>query len=357
MKMHLLATSWLISIATVLPQISLASCPFHQNKAEKANDNLSLMSARDELNYYLEQTQKTKHKKLPQDPHFLSRLYNLALDASSLNNPGMRWNMFMDRSNLKEDRRKATHRQSGITAPIKLDTTYADKDHPFTGFFTTGTDYALLRFSSAPGIKEGPLTPSVSIKLPRDYLSNNHPADGQALNLAVISRLEDEKDNPNTFFSSTFSNNLKPPAGFLKKFVTEFDKTAAQINKDSRTNINPSWAKLTGLYLPPTAFAQTDSSGQHIENFTRPYIVEFRPTPFMQNLPEQSLKDDFRLTIIKNVPLGTVMFEVYASELLENKEESKNSKFYKVFEVVSQGLFISSEFGNDIAMPHNPGFL
>ena len=348
----LLITTSLIGTSLTLTQFSYASCPMGFGSDSVTNRRWLKMNAAEETADYLRLIESSRHSNddLPQDPGFLSRLYNLGLDAAGLYDADLRWGMFVDRRSYKEQRRKPTHRLSGVTAPVILSTQNADPDHPFTGFFKTGTSLAILRFSSAPGIKAGPLTPSISIKLPRDYLGNDHFSDGQALSLSVISRLEDESGKANAFFETVFTNNLKPPVGFLKRFVAEFDKTAAELNKDPRTNINPPFAKLSGLYLPQTAFAQTDSTGQVIENFVQPYIVEFRPTDFMKKLPKQQLKDDFRLTILNNVPTGTVMFEVYANGL-------DKGRFYKVFEVINTEEFCSSGFGNAISMPHNPGFL
>ncbi len=334
-----------MSVALVLSANAFASCPGMMLK----EDDLRKMPAKAEYDLYLSHIKRTRYttKDLPQDPRFLSWGYNLARDLFGLTNAENREGMF-EAQNLKPCRRKATHRLSGIIAPVKLDTSVAD-DHLFTGFFANGAEFALMRLSSAPGIKVAPLTPSLSIRLTRDYANNGHPSDGQALNLSAISRLEDEADNSNGFFTSPFTNNLKPPVGVLARIVPGFHLTADKLNAKNGIAANDP-RKLTGVYLPQTAFASTNTAGDIVGEPFAPIFIEFRPTAKYATMKGQWLNDDFRLTILENAKAGDIMFEVYAG--------NKADEMMRVFDVVLTDEFIASQFGNEtLSFYHNDGKL
>lgn len=162
--------------------------------------------------------------------------------------------------------------------------------HPYTGYFATGTPYALIRLSYTSPNDESGTTPGLSLKIFRDGIPSS--------NMLAMESLGGQSSG--NFFEFGFSNHLAPAKSPLLRYVSRrFSRYSCPSTK-------------TGLLEIATSTEAIQSAYATKPSVEFPYRVIFRPNPdltarFANYPPEESLFDT--LTAIE---VGTKMYDIYA---------------------------------------------
>ena len=183
----------------------------------------------------------------------------------------------------------------------------SESQHPYTGFFATGTPYALIRLSYTKPSDTSGTTPGLSLKLFRDGIPSS--------NMLAMESLEGQTSG--NFFEFDFSNHLAPATTRLLQYVgRRFGRYSCPSTRTGLSEIAMSTEYING------------ATGEE-EDFTTiefPYRIVFRPNPaltqqFSSFSPEQSLFDT-----LADIPVGTKLYDIYAVSFPDGNEESEEEE-------------------------------
>ena len=179
-------------------------------------------------------------------------------------------------------------------------------NNPYTGFFETGTPYALIRLSyTSPSDVTG-TTPGLSLKLFRDGIPSS--------SMLAMESLEGQTSG--NFFEYDFSNHLAPAMTTLLRYVGHrFSQYSCPSTRTGLSEI----ALSTDAIVNMNPYQQVQRSSSSPINF--PFRVIFRPNPtltqqFASHPPDGSLFD-----MLTAIDVGTTLYDVFAVPDAESEEE------------------------------------
>lgn len=194
-------------------------------------------------------------------------------------------------------------------------------DHSYTGFFTTGTPYGLIRLSYTRQNDSKGTTPGLALKLFR----NGQPSS----NILAMESLEGQSSG--NFFQYDMSNHLSPPKTLLLKYVSRrFSRYSCpstkvglseiaipeQKNQDNdNTNENSTTTSVT--YTNETTILSINTNMRQEESeisddIEFPYRIIFRPNPSLTEQFADYPPDGNLFDILTNIKVGTKLYDLYA---------------------------------------------
>lgn len=189
--------------------------------------------------------------------------------------------------------------------------------HRFTGMFQ-GADHGLLRLSLTGDPRRRGFAPGLALKLLRD----KQPS----ANLSALVSLTGQGSNFN-FFANELSNIVPVVPQIGPQLINLIFR---------RVTRYPTMLHLENL-------AQADQSGRSIEAPVFPEQIYFKPASNLQ-FPETP-DHDFRVDLA-TLPVGTVIYEVYAPLTTQSQEIDIRSQSSKIGEITLTSQFISSDYGD-----------
>lgn len=249
-------------------------------------------------------------------------------DSLELLDPEFNSMAFTEKGNTMNGRTKHIHK-FGVLAKMK----FVSESNVFTGIFTSGAEYAVIRFSLAkPAEEEGwfsdaNITPGFAVKY---YVDKNAPLSSMAM-----PGLGGQKEA--NFFAFEYKNNLsKPPFSVkLKALECSFTKS---LELQGQENGNP-------RHLTSDDIASITSKGEKVNNPKVPYDLIYTPTREAKELMrDHKVSEDFRAALI-NKGKGVRLFNVYG------REYKKGPRLHiGYYEATSD--FIASEKVDDMYFKH-----
>jgi hypothetical protein len=162
--------------------------------------------------------------------------------------------------------------------------------HQYTGFFATGTPYALIRLSYTSPNDESGTTPGLSLKLFRDGIPSS--------NMLAMESLEGQASG--NFFEFDFSNHLAPAKTLVLKYVSRrFNRWSCPSTRTGLSEIAMSNEALLNMFTMSGAVEF-------------PFRVIFRPNSaltqqFAAYPPQGNLFD-----MLAAIDVGTKLYDIYA---------------------------------------------
>lgn len=173
----------------------------------------------------------------------------------------------------------------------------------YSGFFQSGAECAIGRFSLANKPTAHTSIPALAIKL---FVDGNHPS----LNLHLMNSVDGQDGHD--FFANDFSNILPPARSFATQIL---DRAFRAVAEDlGAKDTNP--GRLTLEHL-----AALRPDGEMVMNPVTPYRLVLRPTATARALmPDATAADDFR-TRLADLPPGAPIYDVFALEDGESADD------------------------------------
>jgi hypothetical protein len=171
--------------------------------------------------------------------------------------------------------------------------------NPYTGFYATGTPYALIRLSYTSPNDESGTTPGLSLKLFRDGMPSS--------NLLAMESLEGQSSG--NFFQFDFSNHLAPAKTPLLKYVgrrfsqyscptTRTGLSEAALSTETLANMNPALGSIQ----------------ETVDSMEFPFRIIFRPNPALTQQFESYPPEGDLFAMLTVIPVATKLYDVYAVE-------------------------------------------
>jgi len=223
---------------------------------------------------------------------------------------------------LEPGRHKRIH-AFGAEARLRL-TILPSAQSRFTGFFRSGAECAIGRFSHASKPTETSSIPALAIKF---FVDGKHPS----LNLHLMNSV-DGQDGHN-FFATDFSNILPPAKAFATKMLDRAFRAVAE-DFDAK-DTNPGRLTLDHLsgMLP---------NGEAVSAPVTPYQLILKPTAVARTLmSDATASDDFRVRLAA-LAVGEAIYDVYVLDAGESPEDAK-----PLGKLVLMSPVVSSRYGDE----------
>ena len=223
---------------------------------------------------------------------------------------------------LEPGRRKRIH-AFGAEARLRLEILPSAPSR-FTGFFQSGTECAIGRFSLASKPTKRGSIPALAIKF---FVDGKHPS----LNLHLMNSVDGQDGHD--FFATDFSNILPPARSFATKTL---DRAFRGVAEDFGAK-DPNPGRLTLDHL-----AGVLPNGERVSAPVTPYQLVLRPTALARTLmPDATASDDLRVRLAA-LPVGEAIYEIYA---LDAGESATNAK--PLGKLVLTSPVVSSRYGDE----------
>jgi hypothetical protein len=224
---------------------------------------------------------------------------------------------------LETGRRKRIH-AFGAEARLRLEILPSAQSR-FTGFFQSGAECAIGRFSLASKPSERGSIPALAIKL---FVDGKH----SSLNLHLMNSVDVQDGHD--FFATDFSNVLPPARSFATQML---DRAFRAVAEDFGAK-DPNPGRLTLDHLSGML-----PSGAAVSAPATPYQLILKPTTVARSLmPGATAGDDFRIRLAA-LPVGTAIYEIHALDAGESAEVSR-----PLGKLVLTSPIVSSRYGDEV---------
>ncbi len=223
---------------------------------------------------------------------------------------------------LETGRRKRIHAY-GAEARLRLEILPSARTR-FTGFFQSGAECAIGRFSLASKPTERGSTPALAIKF---FVDGMHPS----LNVHLMNSVDGQDGHD--FFATDFSNVLPPARSFATRML---DRAFQAVAEDFGAK-DPNPGRLTLDHLSGIL-----PSGEAVSAPATPYQLILKPTTVANSLmPDATAGDDFRVRLAA-LPVGEAIYEVFTLEAGESAENAR-----PLGRLVLTSPVVSSRYGDE----------
>ena len=165
--------------------------------------------------------------------------------------------------------------------------------HPYTGFFETGTSYALIRLSYTSENDESGTTPGLSLKLFRDGTP--------ASNILAMESLAGQTSG--NFFQFDFSNHLAPGTSRLLRYVDR---------RFSRYSCPSTRTGLSEVAFSTELINNPNPTADDYSNVNFPYRIIFRPNEALTERYASYAAERNLFDTLSTVEVGTKLYDMYA---------------------------------------------
>jgi hypothetical protein len=203
----------------------------------------------------------------------------------------------------------------GVVGKVKF---IPDSNTPYTGIFGSGSQYGLIRMSSAATPTSTTLTPGFGIKFFR--------TGRESANFMSMPSLDGQSDF--NFFKNEFTNNPGFPSGFALKLV------AQKFWQASRCPLR--------VGLGDTATYSETGAQTRTPNF--PWRIIFKPTGSI-TFPSAPYSLSKLNSLFAGVANGTTLFEVFANDSPSDMINGDKRVRLGVLKLASE--FVTSDYGDN----------
>lgn len=219
----------------------------------------------------------------------------------------MRTTMDNHRDVLPVGRSKVIHPQ-GVHCQFELN---VGSDSEYTGIFSPGAKAGIVRMGSATSTEGSQgIFPGMGIKF---FRSNVHSANFVALRSTG-------PGGSNNYFEGDLTNHVSPPSAL--RALMKFQQASNCIS-------------MVGL----SDVCTYDQDGSQASRANFPYEIAFRSTSEFQLPNEKTLKNEKLLHDLSSIPVGTTIFDVYATS-------SPKATAKKLGSMKTNGKCVQSIFGD-----------
>lgn len=230
---------------------------------------------------------------------------------------------------LEQGRRKLVH-AFGAEARLQfvVDHTVANG---YTGIFQSGADCVIGRLSLATKPTKTHSVPALALKF---FIDGNHPS----VNLQVMNSIDGQEGY--NFFEKMFSNIIPPATSFATRLLAGFFERAAV--RFGGGDSDPG-------HLTVDHLAGVEVDGSKVTSPRAPYQLLFNPRPAASvHFKGATKEDDFRAKLAV-LPVGEVLYDVYALEKGETLEQGR-----LLGQLVLNSKIVASRYGDEkLYFQHN----
>lgn len=195
----------------------------------------------------------------------------------------------------------------------------------YSGFFQSGAECAIARFSLAKKPTAHTSIPALAIKF---FVDGQHAS----LNLHLMNSVDGQDGHD--FFANDFSNILPPARSFATQIL---DRAFRAVAEDlGAKDTNP--GRLTLDHL-----SAMRPNGEAVSAPLTPYRLMLKPTPAARALmPDASAADDFRLRLAV-LPAGAAIYDVFALDAGESPDDHQ-----PLGQLILDSPIVSSRYGDEV---------
>lgn len=203
--------------------------------------------------------------------------------------------------------------------------------HKNTGFFSTGTNCAIARFSLAKKPDSDTSIPGFALKI---FVDGERPS----VNLLMMHSVDEQPGH--NYFAQTFTNILPPAVALSKRLLAHGFKRSAALFGAKDTNPG----RLTLEHL-----ARSLPTGEQVATPNVPYQLILKPTAYARGLmADSAATDDFRVQLAR-LSVGQAIYDVYTV-----MEGAPSASAMLLGQLILATPIVSSRYGDEsLHFQHN----